>query len=75
MFEKMVSYFFKKKKKTLTDHEEGSSGGGGGGGDQKTGEGITSSMDKFSAFGFLTPALVLVPAADGVRYDLSVNKN
>ena len=73
-----MSYFFKKKKKTLTDHEEGSSrggGGGGGGGDQKTGEGITSSMDKFSAFGFLTPALVLVPAADGVRYDLSVNKN
>ena len=70
----MVSYFFKKKKKTLTDHEEGSSGGGGGE-DQKTGEGITSSMDKFSVFGFLTPALVLVPAADGVRYDLSVDKN
>ena len=69
-----MSYFFKKKKKTLTDHEEGSSGGGGGE-DQKTGEGITSSMDKFSVFGFLTPALVLVPAADGVRYDLSVNKN
>ena len=69
----MVSYFFKKKKKTLTDHEEGSSGGGGE--DQKTGEGITSSMDKFSVFGFLTPALVLVPAADGVRYDLSVDKN
>ena len=69
-----MSYFFKKKKKTLTDHEEGSSGGGGGE-DQKTGEGITSSMDKFSVFGFLTPALVLVPAADGVRYDLSVDKN
>ena len=73
-----MSNFFKKKKKILTDHEEGSSGGGGGeggGGDQKTGEGITSSMDKFSVFGFLTPALVLVPAADGVRYDLSVDKN
>ena len=74
-----MSYFFKKKKKSLTDHEEGSSGGGGGGGEgernQKSGEGITSSMDKFSVFGFLTPALVLVPAADGVRYDLSVNKN
>ena len=60
----MVSYFGKRKKNVLSDHEEGSLGGGGGG----TGEGITSSMDKFSMFGFLTPALVLVPAADGVSY-------
>lgn len=62
----MVSYFGKRKnEKALTDGEESTSGGGGE--SQNTGEGITSSMDKFSVFGFLTPALVLVPAADGVR--------
>lgn len=67
MFEKMVSYFGKRKKENaLSDREEGSSGGVGG--SQKTGEGITSSMEKFSIFGFLTPALILVPAADGVSY-------
>lgn len=60
----MVS-LFSNKKKGLTDHEEGSSVGGDG--DQMNGEAITSSMEKFSIFGFLTPALVLVPSADGVR--------
>ena len=63
-----MSYFGKRKSKSekaLSDVEEGATGGGGESRD--TGEGITSSMDKFSVFGFLTPALVLVPAADGVR--------
>ena len=61
----MVSYFGKRSKEKASDHEEGSSQGGG---EQWDGKEITSSMEKFSRFGFLTPALVLVPAADGVRY-------
>lgn len=72
MFEKMVSYFGKRKKKNaFSDHKEGSSGRGAR--SQKTGEGITSSMEKFSIFGFLTPALILVPAADGVRYFILIS--
>lgn len=57
--------YFGRKEKAPSDCEKGSSGGGEG---QRTGEGIISSMDTFSVFGFLTPALILVPAADGVRY-------
>ena len=74
MFEKMLSSFGKRKKeKALSDHEEGVSGGGKK--EQWNGEGITSSMEKFSIFGFLTPALALVPAADGVRYNLLIGYN
>lgn len=60
----MEIYFGKQKETALSDCEKGSSGGGGG---QRTGEGIISSMETLSVFGFLTPALVAVPAADGVR--------
>ena len=66
-----MSYFGKRKKKAVIDHETGSSGRGPG--NRNSGEGITSSMEKFSIFGFLTPALVLVPAADGVRYNILIS--
>ena len=65
---KMVRYFGKKKRsKAITGHdeergpcdEESSSV-------QKESFRKISSMTKLSRSGFLTPALVLVPAADGV---------
>ena len=59
----MVSYFSKKTKKKATSVEEPSLQGE----SLHNGTGISSSLEKVSRFGFLTPALVLVPAADGVR--------
>ena len=60
----MVSYFDRKKRsQAITGHDEES-----GPCDEESSsmQEKISSMTKLSRSGFLTPALVLVPAADGV---------